>query len=118
MIDSAAAHFAHSKLKAEPATVGQQLAEFERFAQDVARRTPPLVRFRCAVPDRQEILALAERLLWPLAEDPAGMRIEGDPLLLDAVAGVLQRQLGEMKPHNRTGPAVARALRAARRPAP
>ncbi|WPL18348.1 RNA polymerase-associated protein RapA [Thiorhodovibrio winogradskyi] len=112
VLERAAAYLAQSKLKAEPATVAQQMAEFQRFQQDVSRRVPPLVRFGFGVPDRQDILALAERLLWPLAEDPAGVRIEGDPLLLAAIADLLQRQLSEMKPNQRTGQAVARGLRA------
>jgi len=56
-------------------------------------------------------LAAADKLLWPVAGHANEIRIQADPLLLDAVHALLLRHLGELKKQNRTGPSVAGALR-------
>ena len=111
LLDAAAAHFANRKLKEDPDTVKQQIAEFERFQADVRQRPTPVVHFSCEVPDRNAMLAAKNKLLWPIANNKQAIMVDGDPLLLDAVRALLLRQLGEMKKHNRTGPDVAKALR-------
>ncbi|NCA71850.1 MAG: hypothetical protein EOM91_17570 [Sphingobacteriia bacterium] len=110
LLETTAAHFAKVKLKEDPDTVKQQIAGFERFQDDVARRSPPAVYVTCEVPDRNAMLAVKESLLWPVANAAPGLGVDGDLLLLDAVRAVLLRQLGEMKKNQRTGPAVARTI--------
>ncbi|MCF8017313.1 MAG: helicase [Chromatiaceae bacterium] len=111
LLETAAAHYAKKKLKEDPDTVKQQIAEFERFQADVMKRPTPAVHFNCEVPDRNAMLALKNKLLWPISNNNPSIMVDGDPLLLDAVRALLLRQLGEMKKHNRTGPDVAKALR-------
>lgn len=67
--------------------------------------------FSCEVPDRNAMLALKDKLLWPISNNNPAIMVDADPLLLDAVRALLLRQLGEMKKHARTGPDVAKALR-------
>lgn len=111
LLEATAARYAAVKLKQDPDTVKQQIAEFERFQADVQKRTPPAVYVKCEVPDRNALLAHKERLLWPVSNHAPAIGIDGDPLLLDAAHALILRQLGEMKKQNRTGPSVAKALR-------
>jgi hypothetical protein len=111
LLEASAAHFAERKLKRAPDTARQQLAELDRFRGDVSRRNPPCVRFQCEVPDRHGILAAEPGLLWPVVDKANASASTPIHCCWTPSIRLIWRQLGEMKPDQRTASGVASALR-------
>ncbi|MAL94412.1 MAG: helicase [Haliea sp.] len=112
MLEATGASLAEKKLKPNSDTVHNQMLELDRFLADVQRRPIPLVQLRYDTPDRNAMLALNDRLLWPVFDEPGHIRVDADPLLLSAVRDLIFRLLGDAKKENRTSHDVARRLRA------
>ncbi|WP_416139145.1 helicase-related protein [Halomonas sp. HK25] len=111
MLETAAASLAEQKLKPNPDTPNNQIAELDRFRADVSHRHGQRVHLKFDAPDRNGMLALKDTLLWPVAEKADGLKVDADPLLLTAVRDLVLRQLGDMKKDSRTSHDVARRLR-------
>lgn len=111
MLDSAAASLAAKKLRPHADTIGNQVGEIARFAQDVRQRHGKRVHLHFDSPDRHTMLALADKLLWPVSRREPGLVADADPLMIDALREIIHRQLGDMKKHNRTRDEVSRRLK-------
>lgn len=111
MLDSAAASLAAQKLRPNADTIANQISEITRFTQDVRQRHGKRVHLHFDSPDRHAMLALADKLLWPVARRDSGIKVDADPLMLDALREIIHRQLGDMKKHSRTRDEVTRRLK-------
>lgn len=108
MLDASAASLAEQKLKPNPDSSNNQIAELDRFCADVSHRHGQRVHLKFDAPDRNGMLALKDTLLWPVAEKTGGLKVDADPLLLTAARDLVFRQLGDLKKHSRTSHEVAR----------
>lgn len=110
MLDTVSASLAELKLKPNPETANNQIAEIDRFRSDVNNRHGQRVHLKFDAPDRSGMLALKDKLLWPVLQKKDGLTVDADPLLLSAARDVIFRQLGDMKRDSRTSHDVARRL--------
>lgn len=110
MLDAAAASLAEQKLKPTPDSPSNQIAEIDRFRADVNNRHGQRVHLRFDAPDRNGMLALKDKLLWPVTEKAGGLKVDADPLLLTAARDLVFRHLGDMKKGNRTNYDVSKRL--------
>ena len=110
VLNHVAARLAQDKLLAGPAATGVQMAELERFSNDVANRVPPRVHLHFDHDNRNAILAAAKNLMWRVEIQANGLRAIGDPLLLQVLQQLIRRELGELKRDRRTARAVANGL--------
>ncbi|WP_372374164.1 helicase-related protein [Vreelandella venusta] len=111
MLDSAAASLASQKLRPNADTVANQLGEITRFYHDVCQRHGKRVHLRFDSPDRNTMLALADKLLWPVTSRDTGLVVDADPLMIEALREIIHRQLGDMSKNNRSRDEVARRLK-------
>jgi hypothetical protein len=111
IIDQSAAWLAERKLQDQPDSVNNQVAHIERFARSLQQRQGKQVRLLFDASDRNAMLAMAQRFLWPVEPYNQELAILGDPLLLSVIQESIRRQLGDLKKENRTRAAVAAALR-------
>lgn len=110
MVDAAASSLAAQKLRPESDTAKNQIAEIDRFCGDVYQRPGQRVRLNFDSDDRNGLLAVRDKLLWPVGQHRKGLFVEADPLLLGAVRDTIFRDLGSSKKGQRTSHDVARRL--------
>ncbi|SFH38565.1 helicase-related protein [Modicisalibacter xianhensis] len=108
MLNSASASLASQKLNSSPDSQNNQISEIDRFRVDVNNRHGQRVHLNFDTPDRNSMLAVREKLLWPVAQKGNGLVVDADPLLLTASRDVIFRQLGDR--NCRTSHDVARRL--------
>ncbi|SEQ04227.1 hypothetical protein SAMN05421693_1151 [Ectothiorhodospira magna] len=113
MLDQVSSILAEMKLRPNPETSSHQIAEIDHFIGDVLKRQSQRVRIKFNARDRHSMLALKDKLLWPVSESEEVLVAYADPLLLNAVRNIIYRQLGDLKKHQRTSHDVARRLREA-----
>ncbi len=112
MLDTVSASLAELKLRPYPDTQSNQIAEIERFRTDVNNRHGQRVHLKFDAPDRSGMLALKDKLLWPVSQKDDGLKVDADPLLLSVAREIIYRQLGGIMRNkdSRTSHDVARRL--------
>ncbi|MFP4146339.1 MAG: helicase-related protein [Halorhodospira sp.] len=112
ILDYAAAAIAEDKLGDQPDSVNNHVQRLDQFrrSKELQGRIP-VFRQPLKIPERAELLAYREVLLWPLSEIGSDIAVHGGPLLIRAITSTVERHLQAMKRDERTAAQVARRIR-------